>query len=1426
MAGEPLIEELALDISPALDALQPLADALTNLATDFSTALADALGSVSDLTATPIEVTADASALDASIADALDAPRPPIDVEADTSNAVADIAAIEVPPLVLDVEADTSGAVADLTNLGDAATGATGGSGSGSGGAGGGGGLSGLEGALIGVKAASAGASGSVSGATGAISGLGSGLGPVIGAGAAFVGLLGETVRLGADAEAQQKRFNAIFGATAPIVSNINIGGLNLSLQELGKESGTTVANLEASASKIAGLGKSAGAAPAQIAETTKSLIAIGAVSAVTNPRLGDTATVTDALSRAMLRGGARLAAFGISLSAAQIQAEALKETGKSTAAELTAFDRLTAATNLRLGQLGDTLGTKFQTGAQNAAVQLRALKTELTETLTAIGRPLLEPTIEAFRTFLPIAESLGEVLGRFGQAIVPLVADLAPALIPLADALGFIADGIGFIADGIGLIPAPVIEGIAAAFVAFGVGLAGVDVALGVFGAALDLALGPVGLAVGALALLGVAVDKFGGHAHSVTIDTVGLTTALEHLGASTGTQGLVESTAALKGYVDAALKAKDTNPEVLKGFKELGIDSTDAAKALLLAPGAFNDYINSTFNAASGNKEWSKELQATDKFLSQQFTATQNLAHVQLNSLVATGQIAPAQRDQALAATAAAGAEDNFVQALARGEQISRANAKAKLAVAESTGELQRAFTALKPAIADSTTTEADAQQVADQLGISVEDAKSGIQSLKTSMDSFVSAGVSALPGAGAAIEAFASGIDSAQQKVASAAGGSADAVQKARVELLKALDPQQLIDAENKQTVLIVGFQQHIASLLKKGNLETASLLIAEGPLKGGAAAAAFDANSAQGQAFESGAKLGSKVVSGYGQFLESHKAELAGKLVTLADGTTVDLSTVIANAAPAVSAATGKLSEAAAGAFNPDIKGKAQAQIQQAADIIPTLVNLPNVTGLLGVDAGEAFGQGLANGMGARSSTVADAAAALASTADAAVKRRLGIRSPSTVGITLGQQFVAGITVGIHDAQPSAIQATTGLSKSIADQLQAELVADLAAAAPALTQAFSSLLSTITGALPTIGSTISAFSSNAASATTAYTQALTANHAAYKQFATDQATIPHLLDEQTNAHKRLRDAKVKLVNDTVALNSAQDKLNADTAAKASKATIAADRSAVSGARATVGADSADARAAESNLNSVERRLGAARAKVATDAQGITSTAATLHSAQDALAKASDPATLIKNLNAQNAANQRFIADIAKLKKEGFGSLAEQLAEAGPASAGKIADAFAGSPAQAKTADTAIKTANNFTKTFSDRITNLFGPGGAAAASIATVGTGVGTTLTGGVKTSLTKGLISGINGIPAAIAFGAHTGIASSPLVLGAPTSAAGQAGASSFGLDLTLVLQDGSKVKAKTTIPVPKKNGPTLKQRVTAEIHAS
>jgi hypothetical protein len=699
--GEPLVEQLDLDIAPALDALNALGPALDQVATTFSQALGDALGnaldaigsvqippvtvpvdgdttalaaavaettvavtvpvegdtgplqlSLDDVGSTPVTlpVEADTSAAQSEI-DSLAAVPVAVPVDADTTNAQGEIdslaaALVEVPvdadttaaqaeidalsaasavhvaveadtsdaqtaieelshatAVQVAVEADTSEAQAAVDDLGQSATGAIGSPG---GGGGGGEGVAGLEGAVVGLHASTGLATGEVAGLAAAAGNLGGSMVPAVAAGVAFTAFLSETIGLAADATAQQQRFNSVFGESAAAFEHIKVGGLNTSLESLARTTGTLLPNLEAADSKLGALGVSAGASQPQVAKTATGLDALAAALAVTNPRLGDTAAVADSLERALVRPGFRLAQLGLAFTSAQLAQQAFADTGKTTTAELTTYDKIQAGVELGLHQFGDTLGGVVADGAKGAQVSIRALKVEVEESLVALGKPLLGPAIDSMKALLPVALEVGRVLGGVAQIVLPFASALAPALAAVAAPLSLVADGLDAVGSVLGHIPPPVLAAVALGItaVAISAGLAGpllfglapaIDaVATAVAGGGLGTVL--VAVAAG-MAAIGAVVDIFGGSADKTAHSTDALTGAL--FGQVKSAKDLSSALATL----DANLTAFDVSAD---GLAKTAPELSDRLQQMGLSSGFLNQAI-------TGTEAQFKEFQAT---------------------------------------------------------------------------------------------------------------------------------------------------------------------------------------------------------------------------------------------------------------------------------------------------------------------------------------------------------------------------------------------------------------------------------------------------------------------------------------------------------------------------------------------------------------------------------------------------------------------------------------------------------------------------------------------------------------------------------------------------------------------------------------------------------------------------------------------
>lgn len=491
-------ERLELDIDEALRGIDRVEEALTGAATSFKVALADALdllgtvavgevdaSSVTTAIDTAVEaadtepaIEADASGVTTAIDDAVAGADAEVPVDADATAVTAEIDAavegadstVEVDAITeavtqqiedavseadatVEVEADTSSAEAAITDLGDTAADA-------------GSGVGGLSLGLGQLSAAGDAATGSLAGLQGGLAATH----PV--AGAAAVGVASVAAAAGTlfkqalDSDTAQRRFNEALGDMAERVNGIHVDGFADDLEQLAERAGSSDEAMKLAAARIADLGRSAGASQESIATTAENILLLATRATVLNPTLGDAGDVADRMTNAFARGGRATQAFGISLTAAEITARALQDTGKAAAEELTNYEKSAAGAAIVTERLGASLQSDIVSGAQGTEIQLRSLREEFGNTLEEFGKPLLEPVIEAIREGQPILLDLAQTFGTLAADALPLVISGLRVLGPAFDVAATLASALSvplrLVADVLNAIPAPVLTALA----------------------------------------------------------------------------------------------------------------------------------------------------------------------------------------------------------------------------------------------------------------------------------------------------------------------------------------------------------------------------------------------------------------------------------------------------------------------------------------------------------------------------------------------------------------------------------------------------------------------------------------------------------------------------------------------------------------------------------------------------------------------------------------------------------------------------------------------------------------------------------------------------------------------------------------------------------------------------------------------------
>ncbi len=496
VADADLEPEVTADADSVTDAIDDaVADAdlepdVTADAGSVTDAIDDAVGDAD----TDVEIEGDASSVSDAIDDAIADADPSVDIDADASDvtdAIDDAVGGADTSVDIDLDVDTSDATDAIDDLTSSA-------------ADGEDGLGRLEGAT-------GRAGGAASVATGDFSGLADALGATSGGAAIAAGAIVSVTAVAAnffdsalEADTAARRFNNGLGELADEASRVNLGGLNEDLADLALRTGNSDEALLLAAGRIGEMGRSAGLADEEIVRMVSSVNALAIRATVMNPTLGQAGDVADALSNALARGGKALTSYGIDLSSAEIEARALANTGKSTAAELTVVEKAAAGAELAVEKLGGSLAGGINAGAEGAEIRLRSLNESVGEMAEAFGQPIIEPVLQAFQNAQPILFSLGETFGEIAERALPLLIRALDAVEPSIDAAAdvvlILLTALTPVTAVIEAIPDPVLAG-ATAFVLFSRAIASMVTALGPAAVGLG-ALGPVLAGIAAITI------------------------------------------------------------------------------------------------------------------------------------------------------------------------------------------------------------------------------------------------------------------------------------------------------------------------------------------------------------------------------------------------------------------------------------------------------------------------------------------------------------------------------------------------------------------------------------------------------------------------------------------------------------------------------------------------------------------------------------------------------------------------------------------------------------------------------------------------------------------------------------------------------------------------------------------------------------
>lgn len=675
MPDEQLGAVLDLDISSSLSSVEALGAAIeATLSDSVSVFSADMASAVDAVPAVDLAVEPDVADVEPAITGAVDAADGTVEVDAtgaeaitgdidaavssadtqievtaDTTAADGAINSISAEPIMLEVDADTTDASAALDSLGSAGTAAGGGMSAAS---------KGAEemGHATEFASISAGlAVGETEHLTSAAQGAGGSLGVATGAGVAFAGALGEMFSAGVNATGAAQRFNTILGQQKDAVEQVNVGNLNENLGELGMSLGTTRAEMENSTASTFQFATVSGAGGDAAGTFSERIAALSARAVALNPNLGSVGDVAETMSTRLARGGRFAAGFGISLTAAEINARALADTGKTAASDLSLYEKAAAGAALATEKYGSSLEGTIKSGTENAIIQQRKLKAEFEEIIESLGSAIVIPIFDLIRAGMPVVEAFGRIVQTLAVGALPVMtAALEAVTVPLnllADALQFASPLIGPLVAGfiafeaasvattavtalgvaLGILPGELTAAstvnalFAASEIAVGEAAIEEGVAIEASTAAMDV--NPVLLLVSALAAGAAAMGLFGSSGRSAKESTKAFADEL----ATTADEALTRK---FNAAVDKAAFAMDTlgvhtsKPTLaLQEFKRIAEENVGTAQRLLTAmqaSGQNTDGYAAALDRAVASENKHKTAQGETDAAQQQLTGS----------------------------------------------------------------------------------------------------------------------------------------------------------------------------------------------------------------------------------------------------------------------------------------------------------------------------------------------------------------------------------------------------------------------------------------------------------------------------------------------------------------------------------------------------------------------------------------------------------------------------------------------------------------------------------------------------------------------------------------------------------------------------------------------------------------------------------
>jgi hypothetical protein len=886
---------------------------------------------------------------------------------------------------------------------------------------------------------------------------------------------------------------------------------------DFGKTSATSIGLSEQKALEATGtfgnLFVALGTTKQQAADLSPEVVALGAdLASFNNLEVDET---LEKLRSGLVGEVEPLRSLGVSFNAAQVDAKAMELGLVSANGEITEGAKLQARWALILEQTSTAQGDFARTSG-GLANQQRILSAEVENAQATIGQALLPALLEGVAV---ARQDLIPAFTEFGTRVLPALASAVIGLLPVAGSFTQLlvasAPAVEALASAIDAIPTPLITliGLMVTFRKLGgsdlfsnlrsgfADLADPSKGPGGFGKSLKSSVGnmiaanaaSVGLSLG-LAAIGLAfteeADKAAEFDRAVSQIVSGLkegesnteafTNVFEKLVDEGGTGANVLSQLGISAEEFSVLVSK--GGDLTENFaRSLGLTSDELG---ILNP-LFEKFENELQAAA---KQEVQAIQATGDLTDEQIEAAKAAAtHADATKengekttdyIAVLGTLKEAERQAAEAIGVTVDETGGLVEATGpaadAADRLTLALAQVKLGGQTSGAEL----TGLGLAAGDARIAGEDLQNVADTLGVSLDDLKLFIGGVTDAVNQFADDTLATLPSVGDIIgdlgedfspralldkltqatediADFQTNIEAlaAFPRVQQIAATNGPAVAAALAQPIKDGNTQILTDLENQAGA----FDLHYAGLDENLRNNLGPQLAEATGLTGTLATEAFgetfhpeeDATiathgtaiaiaNATPDAVSAAGTLGSDTVDGY--------FETVGRMPGVATEISANSSAAVAAQRLGASLAGAFLGSGATGGFKAGVGGMPSAA-GAAADLAVGQISLREaIARTAGKGVGAAIADGLSAGINNAAQAVANAAAALVDAAINSARAKAKSKSPSLLFAELGEDLAAGVVIGL-DAGTSAVEAASASLINAAAATTAASVSDV-------------------------------------------------------------------------------------------------------------------------------------------------------------------------------------------------------------------------------------------------------------------------------------------------------------------------------------------------------------------------------------------